>query len=351
MKRFLLYLAFWSFLIVLHMPLKAQVLTAEHHRPNRTDSMSVYKLPFVQVSDTGRHCVWDFSNISTANAGMVNVDFYGLSTADTTLFGLHREHTNSYYRYAMDTLWMTGYENARARVHFSPSLPFLRFPFAYGDSLRSDFTGEGQYCHLLPLHVQGSTLTHADASGRLLLPDMTIDSTLRIHSRMYYQVNADSSHICIERYLWFSPRYHYPLWETRLVQSVKDTATTMYAASYYAPQEPEWTDEDITEPRRDLLESQEENMEEEEQGILMDVAYLPNPVYTHLQVNYTLVRSAQVYISLHYNGGMTAYQSSLHREDEGAHSVSINMSGMPMGTYVVYIHADDTIVSGNIIKL
>lgn len=347
MGRFLLYL--WGTVLLLPMPVAAQVLTAEHHRPYRTDSMSMYKLPYVDVADSGQHCVWDFSNLSTDSAETVNADFYGLSEADTTLIGLHRERANFYYHYMSDTLWMTGYENARAHVQYSTPIPLLRFPLSYGDTLYGPFFGAGQYCHLVPLSTQGTSVTTADAIGRLVLPDMTVDTTLRVHTRMRYRMNDDSTWVQEEHYRWYGALYRYPLWETRRVETIRDTTLTLWASSYYLPQDPERVQEESKTPQRSPEE--EMNTEEKAEILVQDVSYLPNPVYADLQISYSLIRSARVYISLHHNGGLSTYQTPVHTEDAGAHSVTVHMSGLPIGTYVVYIHADDMVVSGNIIKL
>ena len=132
------------------------------------------------------------------------------------------------------------------------------------------------------------------------------------------------------------------MFETTHVQTINGNDTVSFASSYYLPQE-----EDMQELRRE----EQDSLVEQTDSLITDVTYLPNPVCSDLQIHYSLVRSAKVYISLHYNGGATTYQTPVRQEEEGHHSVPINMAGLPVGTYVVYIHADDIVVSGNIIKL
>lgn len=89
----------------------------------------------------------------------------------------------------------------------------------------------------------------------------------------------------------------------------------------------------------------------QEDSLITNIQFTPNPVYNNVQIKYSLAKSAKVYISLHYDGGLTTYQTPYRQEDEGDHSISLNMSGMPTGSYVIYIHADDLVASGSLIKL
>ena len=322
MKHYFTSLSIGVLLLVLPAQISAQVLTAERQMPCLRDSFEVYKMPYTTVGDSGRNCVWDFSNLPVDSAEVISLDYYATSSSDTMHIGLQREHANYYYHYANDTLWLTGFETSRTRVHYNEPVPWLRFP----------------------LSVEGKTIVRADACGRLLLPDMSVDSVLRVHSTMQYVERLQGkSQIQEDRYQWYSATCRYPLLETVCVLTVKNADTVSFASTYYFQQE----EENV--PLRE--QEQPVNQSEDKDSLVTDVTYLPNPVFADLNINYTLVRAAQVYISLHYNGGATTYQTPTHDEEEGAHSAVINMSGLPVGTYAVYIHADDTVVSGNVIKL
>lgn len=343
MNRYIFTLFMWIG-ILFSVPSNAQVLTAERHTPFSTDSLQVYKLSYIQVTDSGTNCIWDFSNLSVDSAEMIDVDYYPLLESDTTHFGCHRERANFYFHYSKDTLWQTGYETSRVHMRYSSPIPLLRFPFTYGDSVCGQFVGSGQYCHLVPLNVEGTIITNTEAVGKLLLPDMTIDTALCVHMRMvYHEKIQPQGSVSEERHSWYSPYCRYPLLESVVVQTIKHSDTITFATSYYLPQE----ETDKPTPRQE----QTDNPVGGSDSLVTNVSYLPNPVYSDLQVRYTLMRPAQVYISVHYNGGVTTYQTPILLEDEGFHSIPIDMSGMPVGTYVVYIHADDMVISGNVIKL
>ena len=318
--------------------LSAQILTAEHHFPTGTDSLSVYKLPYQAVTDSGRNCVWDFSGLTTADAETIDFDYF---VSPDMSIGLHREHANYYFSAVHDTLRAQGYETSKMRIEYDSLLSWLCFPLAYGDTLSSTFSGKGQYCHTMPLTIEGERFVKADATGQLLLPDMAVDTALRVYSHMI--IREDSlTQVQDERYQWYSPYCRYPLFETVSVRSIHNDDTVLFASSYYLPQE----QEDV--PERQQI--QQDIPQDVSDSLVTDVTYLPNPVYNDLHITYSLTRPAQVYISLHYSGGISTYQTPIRYEEEGAHSVSVNMGGMPIGTYVVYIHADDLVVSGNIVK-
>ena len=64
----------WILGLILTVPayLSAQVLTAERHIPCFRDSLEVYKMPYTAVGDSGRNCVWDFSNLPTDCSDIVS---------------------------------------------------------------------------------------------------------------------------------------------------------------------------------------------------------------------------------------------------------------------------------------
>ena len=336
----------WSLVVLGSISLSAQELTLNNHLPHGRDSLLVYKLPYIAATDTGRNCVWDFSDLPLDSATTISADYFWPLSTDTTRIGLHREHSNYYFQITQDTLWQTGYETSLTHMHYSNSIAMLRFPFTYGDTLNSLFEGDGQYCHLIPLAVEGISMTCIDAIGRLMLPEDTFSNTVRVHAQMQYYEKINPQHKMFEdRYFWYAPYCSYPLLETVLAKDCRQNDTISYAAMYYNPQEPTII------PTRERSPQEKEPDEALQDSLITNVSYQPNPVYTSLNIQYTLIRPAQVYISLHYNGGAMTYQTPLKQETDGEKSVYVNMSGMPTGAYVVYIHADDTIASGNIIKL
>lgn len=339
-NRFTLLLA--CYMLLNSVCVSSQILTTECHTPYFNDSLEVYKIQSIDVGDSGLHCVWDFSCLPIDSAEITAADYY--ACADTEHIGLHREHAHYFLLCTTDTLWLQGFETSLTQMKYSSPLPMLRFPFAYSDSVVGIITGNGQYCHSIPLAIEGTSFVRADACGRLILPDLTVDSALRVHSTLEYnELSYTQTIVQEERYQWYSAYCRYSLLEYLSVRTIAGEDTTYFSAAYYIPQE----QEDLLEQEHEPQDLSIENVDKP----IMDATYLPNPVVSDLCISYSLTHDAQAYVSLHYNGGVCTYQTPMHYEDEGEHSVIVNMSGMPTGNYVVYIHADDAIVSGTIIKL
>ena len=325
------------------MQLEAQCLTERKHLPLCGDSLVANKLTgvpfFIETSDS----IWDFSNLCIDSAEIITME-YSPVVKDSAFIALHREGTNFTYHYVDNTFSLDGYQNASSCVHYTHPLPVLKFPFTYGDSIKTAFTGSGQYCHFLPLEIKGTYCSKVEGKGKLVLPNAKVDSVLCIHSLFAYQdLLQRRNHIIEDRYQWYSSDYRYPLVEVVNIRTIKENDTISVGNIYYLPIEDEQS--------VSRLKPQSDSVHRQIDELISNVSYHPNPVYGEFWINYRLVHAAQVYISVHYNGGVSVFQTQVRREEEGEHEQNINMSGLPIGTYVVYIHADNTIVSGNIIKL
>jgi hypothetical protein len=73
-----------------------------------------------------------------------------------TLCGMEH-NTRYYYSQKQDSLWAIGFENSTTLMDYLKPELKLRLPFCYGDTLRSNFEGKGQYSHRLDLKVKGFT--------------------------------------------------------------------------------------------------------------------------------------------------------------------------------------------------
>lgn len=332
------------FCVFFSMTLSAQELNMQKHLPYVTDTLWAYKLPYTELNDSSKNCMWDVSRLSLDSATIIDICYFAPNVTNVATIGMYRERSNYYYNVKNDTLWMTGYESSQVTMHFDTSLPIISFPFAYGDSISWDFEGSGQYCHTMPIRIKGLLKIKADAIGELALPGVLIDSVLRIHTQVKYKEKSEKHYLAQEdSYQWYSPYCRYPLLETRKVQTFNGKDTILFATTYYYPQEQENL------PTPSNINKQENVWAKD--SLISNVAYLPNPVYSDLYVHFSLARDAQVFVSLHYNGGTTTYQTPLQQKTSGEYTIHVPTAGLPIGNYVVYIHADDMVVSGNIIKL
>lgn len=337
-------------LCFLSLSLSAQfpLLTTATHTPMASDSLVIYQIPYRAITDSGDDCVWDFSRPAQPPIERY-ADYYRPISNDTTRIAKHFYGASRYYRLSSDTLFITGYETPTFAIRYTTPEKQLVFPFHYGDSIHSTFAGTGEYAHRTTFAVKGYTTVHADATGKLMLPTITIDTVLRIHTtRCYTATERDTAIITTDIYQWFSLLYRYPLLETVCERTTtRNDSTGVTLAFYHEPVELD------TEHESDIhtIEIQPKDTTDEANSVFTNASFLPNPVHDILHISYTLSREAQIYFSVHYSGGTCFYQSSPTQQTAGDHHETIDMTAFPTGNYVLYIHVDDTIISQPIIKL
>ncbi len=326
----------------LFFPISAQILTMDKYMPHRTDSLIAFKQPFVHVPDTGMNCIWNFSNFQ-ADTLLVCMDYYTIST-DTTHIGLHKARTNYKMHLIMDSVYITGFETTNTKVHYTRPEFDIMFPIGYGDSLCNPFSGLGTYCHVVPFSINGYSVIKCDALGKMILPEDTIDTVLCIHKiRRYCEIAYDTTHVCENSYRWYALGVRYPLVETIKMTSILRNDTSKVEMTYYIPQE-------LEKPNTSYKIQQKETLFHADLYVT-DVALLPNPVHSDLQISYHLTRDADVSVSIHYNGGITMFSMPALHQNAGQNKIVIDMQHYPVGTYVLYLHVDDVVMGRTIIKL
>ena len=323
-------------------------LTVATHTPCATDSLIVYQIPYSPVTDCGTDCVWDFSRPAQPPIERY-ADYYRPIPNDTTHIAKHFYGANRYYHLSADTLFLTGYETPAFAIRYTTPEKQLVFPLRYGDSIHSTFAGTGEYAHRTTFAVKGYTTVRADAMGKLMLPGMTIDTTLRIHTtRCYTATEQDTAIIATDIYQWFSPLYRYPLLETICERTTThNDSTGVTLAFYHEPVELDTQHESDAH----TIEAYPQDTIIEANTVFTNASFLPNPVHDILRISYTLSREAQIYFSVHYSGGTCFHQSAPMLQTAGDHHETIDMTAFPTGNYVLYIHVDDTVLSQPIIKM
>ena len=334
--------------ISLSLSAQSPQLTTATHVPIASDSLVIYQIPYRSVTDSGNNCVWDFSRPAQPPIERY-ADYYRPVPNDTAHIAKHFYGANRYYHLSADTLFITGYETPTFAIRYTAPEKQLVFPFRYGDSIHSTFAGTGEYAHRTTFAVKGYTTIHADAMGKLILPAMTIDTALRIHTtRCYTATEQDTAIITTDIYQWFSPLYRYPLLETICERTTtRNDSTGVTLAFYHEPIELDTQNESNTHP----VEWQSEDTTSEASMVFTNASFLPNPVHDMLHISYTLSRDAQIYFSVHYSGGTCFHLSAPVQQTAGNHHETIDMTVFPTGNYVLYIHVDDTILSQPVIKL
>jgi hypothetical protein len=136
--------------------------------PCAGDSIVKQQVDYVNPGIGGSNISWDFKSVKRID------DHYTLKyrnqTTDTSLIeGI--EHLTIYrFKISGDSLFHTGYENSTTYMKYTKPELKIKFPFRLGDTISSDFIGDGEYCHMIKLHVAGQTTVTADAIGTVGTP-------------------------------------------------------------------------------------------------------------------------------------------------------------------------------------
>jgi len=333
-------------------------LSTEHNAYRAADQLVKQQVAFKDPGSSGKNLNWDFSLIQPINENYTLNYFIPDSTRMTRLCG--QEHNTRYYfRQQQDSLQAVGYENSTTFMEYT--LPELRmhFPFVYGDTLFSYFTGKGQYCHRISLAVKGYTRIMADAEGELMLPEFTtVKKALRVHTlRHYTETGKDSVEMTLDTYSWYATGIRYPVFESikttlskRISSPNGDGAegkvdTTIFTTSFFYPPELQ-----TSQVQTDSILTENNYIPIGASAVFTEAQLMPNPVLDNLYINFKLVRSAKVWFTVHNNIGIPLCQTTPESLDEGKHSNTVRMSGMIPGVYSLYVHVDDMVMRLNIIK-
>jgi len=306
------------------------------------DTLQIIQVPYVHEGQSGNSCVWDFSALK--DSLVLRMDYYKCPEYVDT-WGLHRLGMRYYYTRLNDTVLTTAYESEAVRMHYTTPEAVLMLPFKYGDTLNSRFAAIGEFFHVMPVHMHGQSMVTIDAQGTLILPHLQLDSVLRIHTRRtLYETRFDSTHITMHCFQWVLPSFPFPLFETLNISSENQIDTTNHQYAFYLLADSTMLQHHIA--RSTTLSGDTlANI-----SIVSQASFLPNPVQDILQISYFLSRDAEVWFSLHNNSGIPIITSPVESLQSGRQPYSIDMSPCPPGVYVLYIHADNTVVAQSIIK-
>jgi len=332
-------------------------LTTDRNAYRAADQIIKQQVEFKDPGNSGKNLTWDFRIVQPINEEYTLDYFIPDSTDMARLCGIEH-NTRYYYRQQNDSLQAVGYENSTTYMQYVIPEMRMHFPFAYGDTLFSNFEGIGQYSHFLELFVKGYTRVQVDAEGKLLLPQSeTVKKALRVHTlRHYTETGKDSVEMTLDIYSWYASGIRYPVFESMKttlnrklfspqgegVEGLVDT--TVFSTSFYYPPEKQ-TSQIETEPipTDSLLANQGAS------SVFTEAQLMPNPVVDYLYINYKLTRPAKVWFTLHNNIGVAQCSTSHENMSDGYNTTTINMSAFMTGTYMLYVHLDDMIMMQRVI--
>jgi hypothetical protein len=329
-------------------------LTTADNAYQSGDVIVKQQVEWMDAGAFGQGIEWDFAFLQPINT-QYEVRYFHPDSTDMTLICGREPSARFYYRQRGDTLYAVGFENNTSIMnYFAPEIR-LKFPMNFGDTLYSTFAGNGQYGRRVTMNVGGYTRVKYDATGTLKVPDFPNGvPALRTHTQRYYtQATMDSLQMKIDTWSWYVQGTRYPVFEsikTAIVSfkhlyngdSIAQDTTTFQTSFYYPPTE-----------QTNTIYSQQGSENQALTGaaaVFTKANFLPNPVVESLYVSYTLTRNANIWFSLHSNGGVPLFQTSPSNKPAGYNQAVIPMGSLIQGTYTLFVHVDDMVLMENIIK-
>ncbi len=333
----------------------SQKLTAEGNSFLSGGHVMKQQVEHKEPGSTGRSLLWDFRDLKPVNKEYVLDYFIPDSMRMDTICGL--EHRTRYlYSRKNDCVRALGFKNATTRMEYSKPEMRLRFPFAYGDSLYSEFEGKGQYSHRLNLDVKGYTSVKADAEGDLEFPgSQIVKKALRLHTRRYYtETSKDSLEMTLDTYAWYAEGVRYPVFESVQTNLIRHTNgadaefsdTTVFSTSFHYPPEKQTSrteDTSAEQPQPTITPIGAE-------AVFTEASITLNPVIDNIHISYKLTRPAQIWFSVHNSIGIPVRTTPPLDKPEGYNAIEINIAGQLRGGYVVYVQVDNMVLQRTTVK-
>ena len=304
--------------------------------PHAGDSIVKQQVDYIDPGMAGTNITWNFRSVHPVN------EYYNLryQIIDTNSFQMAGIEHSTVYHYLVqgDSLLHTGYENSTTFMKYSAPELKLRFPFHYGDTISSCFSGEGEYCHRIALHVAGTTIISADAIGTLYTPlGLTFKNVLRVKSlREYSQTGMDSLTMQLESYAWYVAGNRYPVFETVKTATRKTgnrETENKVASLFYPPSEQALLLADTTNWSKEILMDETLDVDQ----FFTNYKLIPNPVQSELRIEYDLTCDSGISFKVFDNNGIAIFDLPLTAKQAGHYSEIINMHGFPAGIYLINV--------------
>ena len=355
MKKITLSLFSISLMVISLQAQNLHKLSTERNAYRAADQLVKQQVEYKDPGSSGKNMTWDFRFLQPINEEYSLNYFIPDSTNMIRLCG--QEHNTRYYfRQQKDSLQAVGYENSTTYMEYLTPELRMRFPFAYGDTLFSYFTGKGEYCHRIPLAVKGYTRIIADAEGELKLPEFTtVKKALRVRTlRHYTETGKDSVEMTLDTYSWYAAGIRYPVFES--IKTILSRTPSpqgegaggevmAFSTSFYYPPELQ-----TSQAQTDAIPEDQPEAAVGAAAVFTEAQLMPNPVEDNLYITFKLVRAAKVWFTVHNNTGIALCQTAAQNLSEGNHDTTVRMSGLIPGVYSLYVHVDDMVMRVNVVK-
>ncbi len=305
---------------------------------NAQDTILVHPTLPVSSDFTGTGLVWD---CSTASLEQEQPIFFRPKLNNPSRLSVYDGYTHYHLILHEDTTLLIGYENRSFQI--SLIQPTLRFcSVALGDTIRDSFFGQGEYCHSTSYTIDGSSYLTTDASGLMKLPLGSFQVTRSRFHRDITMYGLDTVNVIEDTYQWFSPAIAFPLFEQHEVREFvggEDTLVVCQAIIY------DLSEEELTQI------TQVDSLQAGANMVISSLMHYPNPVVSQVTAQYTLGIDADIHAVLTTSSGLPMWSQHLGMQEAGEHSITIDMSAYPRGSYELHVTTGGLTVSETIIKI
>lgn len=327
-------------------------LSNELNRIRIGDRFFKTQINYITPGNSGEDITWDFSNILQQKE--YQIDFC-CDSDSVVIFEFTPDRINKYST-DKNTLFLIGIENPLEKIDYTVPIKYLKYPFSYGDSFVSPYSGTGTYCKMHSIETSGNIDVEADGLGSLILSDEdTIPNVIRIHSirsgAVFMHLENDSTDEAKsrikqeieERYQWYARGYRYPLLETVSTSYYKDMdlVSCIQKAYCYAP-----------DSQRTLHDEQNDSIIRIDSIANVQVAdifhYKVETIGNQVKLSYSLDEDANITIIVCNHRGMAYRRRSFAMPAGTGYEQSIDCSGLSPDTYILYINVNGKIYSEKI---
>ena len=327
------------------------LLTKETNAIRASDRMTYRQMEACAPGGAGRGQLWDFSDVPCQIT--TNIVFF----SGDSLSCLHRHDSNCIQHYTLhnDNLEQYGDENRLARTYYYRKKLSIRYPFQFGDSLKSAFEGYGRYCGNHIVKVKGKAMVQADGEGTLVLSaNDTVRKVLRVHTvtstAMAMDVDfaeIDSSMLrqeIEERYEWYAMGYRYPLYviiQRTSYTNLEQVGTTR-TAYRLLPEEMEILDDAVNDSIKRAAPTPKNSKTHDGADIFhYDITCSGKMV----DIAYTCDTDANLTVVLASYSGILYDKRQLSVKGGDSGHIPVSTSGLLPGRYVIYINVNGKVYS------
>lgn len=246
-----------------------------------------------------------------------DITFPGANVKCISFFGM----TDYFYKNtATNELTYLGFFTSGDEIHITNTQKLLVAPFAYGSTISNvAVTGTGYQNSAL----SGTITVEADSYGTLIVGGQTLTNVLRLKTEMNFSEDFGGglvSTISIVRYAWYKSGLRAPFMQicTYDLDGVLGSAHQKYS----------------------LVANVTVGVDEIATPAI-GVSVFPNPVKSSIEANVTIDQTSDVTIQLVDITGKLAKSENVHYTT-GEHHLSMDVSDLPKGIYMLSIQSGNT---------